>query len=322
MSSKADVWTPYKDEDGYEQAVQYLFFQELAPRLLKSKHLKFDRTVLARAWNLQVESQSRARNSGRKKPLSLIPEFYVYVLMDPRKPGSFEYVILGKKLILPYEPFYIGKGTRDRVKDHCKKVFYKPQDHKSNKIKKIREVGLEPVEKIISQPCIESISLIKEQVLIRSIGQFSTGEGPLTNKTSGGEGTSGLIQSKTHRSRIGRANKGKCRSLEVRVHLSVLKTGKPLSAETREKMRVAHLGKKRKPHSEETKRKIGNRSRGRKHSEESKTKMSLTRKGKIFARVTCPHCGKTGGINNMNRSHFDKCGSLDNFLIKQLASTK
>ena len=44
--------------------------------------------------------------------------FYIYVLLDPRKPGNFEYGEYNFK----FEPFYVGKGQRDRWKSHlqCK----------------------------------------------------------------------------------------------------------------------------------------------------------------------------------------------------------
>ena len=56
---------------------------------------------------------------------------------------------------------------------------------------------------------------------------------------------------------------------------------------------------------------------GRKHSEGSKKKMarfgaSNPMFGKKFTmkKMTCPHCGKTGGQGGMKRYHFDNCNSL------------
>ena len=43
--------------------------------------------------------------------------FYVYALLDPRKPGRYEY----KDICFLYEPFYIGKGCGDRAKIHFEK---------------------------------------------------------------------------------------------------------------------------------------------------------------------------------------------------------
>jgi hypothetical protein len=67
-------------------------------------------------------------------------------------------------------------------------------------------------------------------------------------------------------------------------------------------------------HSEETKMKIGNSNRGRKRTEADKEKMRVPKsKSHRLAltgpkqRVTCPHCNKEGGINNMYRYHFNNC---------------
>lgn len=53
---------------------------------------------------------------------------------------------------------------------------------------------------------------------------------------------------------------------------------------------------------------------GTPHTEESKQKISKANKGKPgwnkgrkFPIVTCPHCGKSGGIPGMARWHFDNC---------------
>ena len=40
--------------------------------------------------------------------------FYVYALLDPRKPGAYEY----EDICFLYEPFYIGKGSKNRCYDH------------------------------------------------------------------------------------------------------------------------------------------------------------------------------------------------------------
>ena len=38
-------------------------------------------------------------------------DFYVYIYLDPRKPGSFMY----NNLEFNFEPFYVGKGTKNRA---------------------------------------------------------------------------------------------------------------------------------------------------------------------------------------------------------------
>lgn len=44
---------------------------------------------------------------------------------------------------------------------------------------------------------------------------------------------------------------------------------------------------------------------GRKHTDETKAKMRNPK-----PKVTCPHCGLTGGVPSMKRYHFDKCKSF------------
>lgn len=46
---------------------------------------------------------------------------------------------------------------------------------------------------------------------------------------------------------------------------------------------------------------------GKTHSEESKKKISEANKGRVFEKITCPHCGKDGAGPNMKRYHFDNC---------------
>lgn len=43
--------------------------------------------------------------------------WYVYILLDPRKPGKWYY----NNILLEYQPFYVGKGTRYRVIQHFTK---------------------------------------------------------------------------------------------------------------------------------------------------------------------------------------------------------
>jgi hypothetical protein len=46
--------------------------------------------------------------------------------------------------------------------------------------------------------------------------------------------------------------------------------------------------------------------KNKKHTEKTKQKMSLAWKPSQL--IQCPNCNKIGGINNMKRYHFDKCG--------------
>ena len=46
---------------------------------------------------------------------------------------------------------------------------------------------------------------------------------------------------------------------------------------------------------------------GKPQSEESKYKKSLANKGRVFEKVTCPNCEKTGGLTGMKQWHFNNC---------------
>lgn len=48
--------------------------------------------------------------------MSIQNKFYVYVYLDPRKPGKYKY----GEYEFDYEPFYVGKGTGRRIRNHFK----------------------------------------------------------------------------------------------------------------------------------------------------------------------------------------------------------
>jgi hypothetical protein len=107
--------------------------------------------------------------------------YYVYVYLDPRKPGKFNY----DEFSFDYEPFYIGKGTKSRMLRHLKNENINPI--KVNKIKKIRSSGLEPLVKKIVENISNEESLEIEKRLIKTIGRYCKNQGPLTNYSEGGE---------------------------------------------------------------------------------------------------------------------------------------
>jgi hypothetical protein len=57
-------------------------------------------------------------------------EFYVYIYLDPRKPGSYNY----GDYMFNYEPFYVGKGKGNRMYVHLKDQSKCYKVHKIQKI--------------------------------------------------------------------------------------------------------------------------------------------------------------------------------------------
>jgi len=127
--------------------------------------------------------------------------YYIYIYLDPRKAGKYKY----GSYEFDFEPFYVGKGKDKRWYDHIKynkhynKFIYK-------KIKKILKEGFD-INDIISK--IKFINNIQEhksfeieKELIKEIGRFDVGNGPLLNMTNGGEGVSGKIVSEKTKKKL------------------------------------------------------------------------------------------------------------------------
>ena len=115
-------------------------------------------------------------------------ECYTYLYLDPRKKGNYQY----GDLTLPFEPFYVGKGSGQRYTAHkniatkgdMKTPFYK-------KLNKILSLGLEPIIIKDSNNVSENRALEEEKSLIRLIGRSVNNTGPLSNLSEGGDGISG-----------------------------------------------------------------------------------------------------------------------------------
>jgi len=110
--------------------------------------------------------------------------FYTYVYLDPRKPGIYNY----GEYKFDYEPFYVGKGKGNRLKNiNGRSKYFK------RIINKIKELELEPVTIKLKENLEETESFKLEIELIKLIGKKNLKEGPLTNLVDGGEGSSGYI---------------------------------------------------------------------------------------------------------------------------------
>ena len=56
---------------------------------------------------------------------------YVYVYLDPRKPGIY----VADKYTFKYEPIYIGAGRYTRINDHINEALNKNSIKSGNKLK-------------------------------------------------------------------------------------------------------------------------------------------------------------------------------------------
>ena len=114
--------------------------------------------------------------------------FYVYVYLDQRKSGSW----LFNNLKFDYQPFYVGKGKKNRIKHHFWESCLKKNTLTANKIKKIlSDCGEYPLHYRIFENLNETEAFEIEKEIINFFGRVDNKSGILTNHTDGGEGHSG-----------------------------------------------------------------------------------------------------------------------------------
>lgn len=166
---------------------------------------------------------------------------YVYIFLDPRKKGEYEYNVEGKVLKFKYEPFYVGKGQGNR----CYEVAHRNRfcTFKINKIQ--RECGRRHFIKKYSCPSHE-YALEVETKLIQTIGRVDLKTGPLTNWTDGGTGgginPSKELTEKRRKSALRRIKRdGVFSSEEHYVKFTKHMKGKKHTEETRQKMSEGQL---------------------------------------------------------------------------------
>jgi len=177
---------------------------------------------------------------------------YVYVYLDPRKPGHYKY----GEYHFVYEPFYVGKGTSDRAWLHLRESVQNKNNNTyfTNKIKNIRRLtGFDPHIIIHTMGMCDESAYVLEERMIDIIGRSNIGTGPLCNLTPGGLGA-----------KCGEDNwwYGKHHTDEAKKKLSISHVGMKASEETKKRMSDSMTGE-------------GNPFYGRKHSESSLKKMSI-----------------------------------------------
>lgn len=110
--------------------------------------------------------------------------FYVYVYLDPRKPGKFNF----NEYEFNFEPFYVGKGYGNRCLKHLQILSRVDNPMKTNKIKSIFKLGYEPIIVKYKIDLTENDAFQIEKELIKTIGRIDLSTGTLTNLNDGGIG--------------------------------------------------------------------------------------------------------------------------------------
>lgn len=131
---------------------------------------------------------------------------YVYVYLDNRKPGKWEF----EGICFDYQPFYVGIGKWDRMNEHLQSKKLSKINIKNNIIKKIiRETGQEPIRYKIFENVTNSDARNIEIKFIAQFGRIDIKSGILSNLTDGGEGAINLSDSsreKLSKSKTGKKN--------------------------------------------------------------------------------------------------------------------
>jgi hypothetical protein len=184
-------------------------------------------------------------------------KYYVYAILDPRKPGKYYYADIDVSFL--YEPFYIGKGCimangKERFYYHLKEAILfkdlknpKYNPFKCNKIRKILKENKNPIFIKMKEQMYSKDALLLESHFISKIGRFNLNKGPLTNLTDGGEGSAGIKKTVSEKTKqLLREYKGekhhgfkKPLSEEHKKKISKSNTGKVCSEEAKQKLSIS-----------------------------------------------------------------------------------
>jgi hypothetical protein len=206
--------------------------------------------------------------------------FYTYIYYDPTRRD---------------EPFYVGKGSGKRCRQHLSKSDSYAMDVR---IAAIRYACYEPRIEVIVMPNEEE-ALALEAALIAKHGRADLGRGPLLNRSDGGShGPLGAVRSAEaieaiRAKAIGRPSPlrgkpGPVKSREWIGKIANANRGRVVSAETRVKQSAAHKGKPGTPHTAEN-------------------RLAMATRVAAMPPIKCPHCGMSGQHAAMYRWHFDNC---------------
>ena len=106
--------------------------------------------------------------------------YYVYIYLNPNISGNFRY----DDFFFEYEPFYVGKGKRNRDVSHLKMTG--SNQTKIEVIRQILNAGKKPVIQRLFTNLSNEEAIVKEKIVIDVIGKRRNNTGPLLNFKDGG----------------------------------------------------------------------------------------------------------------------------------------
>lgn len=180
-------------------------------------------------------------------------DFYVYGLIDP----------------FTKQCFYVGKGCKNRMYQHVKKVQREStteNPHLDRKIAKILRNGGDVECVVFYDSLLEDAAFEKEDEKIRELGIEN-----LCNVWYGGKG--GRVPSDNVRKRISERRRGIAVSEETKQKLREAKLGTTQSEETKKKRSDALKGKSQTPEQKKANALRSRKMKGRKFSEKHKQKL-------------------------------------------------
>lgn len=125
--------------------------------------------------------------------------FYIYVMLDQRKPGEWIY----KNLVFDYQPFYVGVGRDYRMTAHFTPTNLKKKNIKNNIINSIKqELNDYPIYYKIYNNLSKEKALKIEIDFIKYFGKIKDKTGILSNLTSGGDGIYGFKHSDDYKNSL------------------------------------------------------------------------------------------------------------------------
>jgi len=123
------------------------------------------------------------------KRYPVVNDNYVYVYLDPRKPGNYSFGGFSFNFL----PFYIGMGHGSRIHSHLKEAIWHRNDkkklnRKEKLIRRLLGLGTPPIIIKLSKFLYRNEAVMLEKRLINSMGRVTNGDGFLLNMAEGGIG--------------------------------------------------------------------------------------------------------------------------------------